>query len=99
MSYLRKNEVNMYKALIISDKLIFRKKDEEYLDKKNIQVTVSIRCNEDLFKTFYKNFDLVVLNDYIHSIDIDNACHTFRSSTQEKVLPLLLRLLSRQCQS
>ena len=90
--------MNMYKALIISDKLILRKKDKEYLDKKNIQVTVSIRYNEDLFKTFYKNFDLVVLNDDIHSIDIDNASHTFLSSTQEKVLPLPLRLLSRRRQ-
>lgn len=72
----------MSNVLILSAKPIFRTKEAEALARDNIQITALSDYSEDFWKTVNGDFDLIIINDDLPSVDINQVCRQIRGSSR-----------------
>jgi CheY-like chemotaxis protein len=78
----------MSKALILSDKPQFTKKEEKELAAANVQVTVLAKVNEDLLNNGHGDFDIIVVDDSLRGVDLYETCHRLRLASQALIILL-----------
>jgi CheY-like chemotaxis protein len=71
----------MSRALILSEKSQFNKKEEKELAAAKVQVAVRSKVSEDFLQNGPERFDIVVLDDSLRGVDVSELCRKLRDAT------------------
>jgi CheY-like chemotaxis protein len=78
----------MGKALILSDKPLLTRKEEKILAEANVQVTALSLFKEDLLQNGGGDFDIIVIDNTLHGVDLYDTCRKLRDSTKALIILL-----------
>ncbi len=78
----------MTKALILSDKTLLTKKEEQALAAENVRVTALSRFHENLFNSGHGNYDIIVIDDSLRVEDLDGTCRLVRGASEALIILL-----------
>jgi CheY-like chemotaxis protein len=78
----------MSKALILSDKPLLTRKEEQALAAANVRVTALSRFHEDLLSNSHGDYDIIVIDDSLRGEDLDETCRLVRGASEAFIILL-----------
>lgn len=76
----------MSKALILSDKPLISKKEEQFLAAESVQVTKLSKFHENLLNNGHGDYDIVVVDDSLRVEDIYETCRLIHSASEALII-------------